>query len=76
MSEILQPIENYQKKLKFITHLKCQKDLKINYPDPAKLGLYGVSGKHFNDYLEYYNKYNWITNRENLVLKEEKELCE
>jgi hypothetical protein len=40
-----------------------------------KLIAFGISGQIYDDYVNYYTKFKCITNKEELVMKEEKEEC-
>ena len=74
MSETLQPFTDFQKKSKFKTHLK-KEQFKQNFKESMKLIAFGISGQIYDDYVNYYTKFKCITNKEELVMKEEKEEC-
>jgi len=72
---VLQPFTDYKKKKNFKEHLK-KKEYEKKIDEKKKTIIFSISGKTYDDYVDYFKEHKCITNREDMILKEEREECE
>lgn len=78
MIEELPKIKSYDLKSKLKNNLypEMKVDLSEDIPDAGCIFLYGVNCQDLKQYVSYYNLYKCITNREENIFIEEREMCD